>query len=109
PGQPVRGRGLRHQRTDFRRTGEFPLVPRGEDRVLSLTASGRFACPTPLTDKRGELRQDLFGDRFRYCFELPPAACTKIECTRLIAADNTRGPGSCTRKRYSETGGGGAA
>ena len=40
PGDEVRNRGLRHQRADFRSAGEFPLVPRGEDRVLSLT--GRY-------------------------------------------------------------------
>ena len=45
PGAKIRDRSLRHQRADFGCAGEFPLVSRGEDRILSLNASApRGSC-----------------------------------------------------------------
>jgi 7-keto-8-aminopelargonate synthetase-like enzyme len=38
-GRPVSARGLRHQRADFGCTSQYCLVPGGEGRILSLTAS----------------------------------------------------------------------
>ena len=39
-GRAIRDRGVRDQRSDLGGAGEFPVVPRGEGRVLSLTVNG---------------------------------------------------------------------
>ena len=43
PGREIRDRGVRHQWADFGGAGEFPVVSRGEGRVLPLTAGARAA------------------------------------------------------------------